>query len=509
MKKASLTVALLLVGGCSVINSLDDVKPPLSTATGGASGAGGGSAGGGKGGKGGALSDASAGGKAGAGGTVGTGGRDASVGGAGGVSGAGGGAGTGGGGRGGTPPTDAQTDVFVPGGATGAIVVYQSDPISKKLLLWVLDPSNGTSFSPPTDTLAIQAIAHDPLTDLWYLFREPAVGATTAPLQVRELSLPSGRWRDRGAPVAVPIVGGTVGVLNGRLAYLSKPNANSVDQAKSNLTVLDTTNPDKVTQVLPLTLAAAMPGIKLGLTANPAASKIGGSVTVVLREATPCAGAACQVSVLRVTVGATAVQADTTAVQVGMVSPTGGQPGIAFDPSNGGADVLFFGPTDTTTVGNGDTACLTTAYTGTVQELDTTSTHGQITLPVTFSNGAVRQSILSAFDSCDSLAFTTSLLGDLALWAVPVAAGGTPKKVCVTTPGAAVVYEPYTHGLLRVASSGELQAYDILTTTPASALKPDLKPRASFATPATFAADSGVFAVRVGSPVAAQRPKCP
>ena len=251
MKTAYFVATIALLSGCSLINSLDSVKPESEgndSGTGGHAGKGG-KGSGGRSESGGATGMSGSGGASGKGGTgaggeatggdTGAAGMDAGSGGSPADSGSGGTTGGEEAGTGGVP----EGGTFTPGGPNGAIVAY--DPDSAKT--WVLDPTDGHLVGSNLSA-RILAIANDPATDYWYVFRQPGKVTDPAELQVRQLNTTTGKWNYIGGANPVPNPATPViGILTQRLAYLSTPNPSAPNPATSGFTVLDTTNPAAVT----------------------------------------------------------------------------------------------------------------------------------------------------------------------------------------------------------------------------------------------------------------------
>lgn len=489
---ASLTATLAVLSGCSLINSLDSVKPPVDEDAGATGGAGGKGKGGngGRGGAGGSTStgtsgSAGKGGHGGAAGDTGTGGTDGGLG-MGGTSTDSGAGGTGGD-TGGTGGMDAGS--FTSGGPNGAIVAY--DPIAMKV--FVLDPTDAHAIS-SEEYMHVLAIANDPATDYWYFFRQPGKMTDPAEVQVRELNTTSGAWHDVGAPVSVPFpTTPSVAVLNQRIAYLSFDATNPNNTAFS---VLDTSKPAMVTVASGgRTVKITAPGGAVALTAHASTSGVGGTLTVGLQaQGAACDSSGCAVNVLGVTINATTIKPDATPTMVGTVSATGGSMGFAsMEGSTTAADLVIAPPT--TITGAAPTMCTPgSGVLGSALLLD--GTHSKVGNAYSFDIANLRVSS-AAFDPCHNIGFATSLLGDTAVWAIPLVSGGSPYKACVTTAGGAMFFEPYTHGLIRLtpAAAGATDRFEIYDIKDSDPTTPVLTPR-MLKFPAVFSNKGGVLAVR-------------
>ncbi len=482
MKNACFAATIALLSGCSLINSLDSVKPQANGPDAGTGGKGG------KGGKGSGGREIDGGGATGTGGASGSGGTGGAGGGVGGSDASAGGqstmdAGSGGSGAGTDSGAGGAVDSggsFTPGGPNGAIVAY--DPDNQKT--FVLDPTDGHLVSSDA-TPRVLAIANDPATDYWYIFRQ--VGAVTGPaeLQVKQLNTTTGDWRDVGAPVAVPNPAiPTVGVLNGRIAYLSTPNPAQPSATTSTFTVLDTTNAPNIT--VPARSRALPAGGKLALNARANPTDVGGSVTIALQAM--CGATECVVSLLGETINATTIKEDASPTTIGSVSPSGGSMGFASTEAATPTDVILIPPL--TLPGATPTMCVpNSGTTGLVKLLDSSHTAVGGSFPFDIENLRVSS---AAFDPCHNIAFATSLLGDTALWSIPLVAGGTPQKLCASS-GGGLLFEPYTHGVLRVTSNdSRFELYDLGEKDQSA---PTLTLR-TMHLPAVFALKTGVIAVR-------------
>ena len=492
MKNAYFAATIALLSGCSLINSLDSVKPESNDNDSG-TGAHAGKAGKGAGGRsesGGTTGTSGSGGASGQGGTggeatggasdSGVAGMDAGSGGSPEDSGSGGTTGGEEAGTGGTPDGGS----FTSGGPNGAIVAY--DPDSAKI--WVLDPTDAHLVG-STLSLRVLAIANDPATDYWYIFRQPGKVTDLAELQVRQLNTTTGQWKDVGAAIPVPNPATpSIGVLNQRLAYLSTPNPAAPNPATSGLTVLDTTKPEAITAIQRSRSINATGG-KLALTARASPTAVGGTVTIAVQQSAPCDVAGCAVSVIGETINSTTIKEDTATTMVGYVNTTGGNMGFASaeGSSNMNAyDLVVMPPS--TLPGPAAIRCTPDSMiTGTAALLD--SSHSIMGGGFKFDIDNLRVSA-AAFDPCHNVAFATSLLGDTAIWAIPLP-GGTAQKLC-TAGGGALFYEPYTRGVLRATSDDKFELYDYDASDPGT---PKLSPR-TLKLPVLFTNKGAVLAIR-------------
>jgi hypothetical protein len=276
-----------------------------------------------------------------------------------------------------------------------------------------------------------------------------------------------------------------VGVLNKRIAYLSIPDATGSDPTIAALTVLDTSKPDLVT-VNTKNRDLGVTGQRVALLARPDGVAVGGNATIAIQS--PCAPD-CDVGLMRLLVNSTTVSLpESTPSSVAKVNSQGGSIGFAID-YQAQLDVLLIPPlTNPSTV----TACNAAVPTGVLGHAAEygVATHAVQNGPYDFDMANLRVNS-AAFDSCHKIAFATSLLGDTAIWSIPMLPGGTPEKLC-KDGGGAMFFEAYTHGLVRIPISGDrIEAYDIddkVGTAPKLTSRPMTLP-AGFST-------NGVLAVR-------------
>jgi hypothetical protein len=251
-------------------------------------------------------------------------------------------------------------------------------------------------------------MVNDPATDYWYVFLQPGKVTDGGVLQVRQLNTTTGKWRDVGTSIVMPNPATPViGVLNGRIAYLSTPNPAAPNAATSGLTVLDTTNPSAVTAILRNRSINATGG-KIALTAraNTSAQGLGGTLTIAVQQMAPCDPVAgCAVSVIGETINATnLVKEDTATTPVGNVNQTGGN--MAFASAEGSTTNAFdlvVMPPATISGSPAATCTLDSMVNGTAALLD--SSHTMIGSGFSFDIDALRVNA-AAFDPCHNVAFT-------------------------------------------------------------------------------------------------------
>jgi hypothetical protein len=464
----------LLAGGCSLINSFDDVVQAGDGGSGGMTTGGVGAGGGTTGGAGGTTGGA--GGDGGTGGVVSTGGVGAT------------------GGVGGGEP-----DVFVPGGDGGAVVAYSS-PASAGAsgTLYVLDPTSGaTRISESMGT--VTAIAYDGQTDYWYIFERTGTLGEAHNLRVRQMDVTNWAWREVSVlEVPAPKSNNEVGVLRNRLAYLSYEASSPIGE-QARVTILDTTDPAAVTIIAPefRTLPA---GDKTGLIADADRNATGGTFSVMVQQL-GCQN--CDVSLVLFRVSAAGVLEEPP-VKVGEVTSSGGTAAMAFDLTRRRnivaippRELPIPGP-DAGAEGDGgsgepagpdprDLTCVTTPPFGmaTLRSL-TPSSNAPAAPDVPFEFHSVRVNA-AAFNHCDNVAYVSSLLTDQQIFALPMTTTGTASKECIGRGAGPIFYEPFTATLFAVVADA-VNAY----ATGGTGAAPTLTQRTSFRLPQGFSSNGAI-----------------
>lgn len=457
MRVVSPYAVLFALAGCSVINSFDDVKPQATTSDTGGSG----NETGGKGGTSGGSSNSggSSGADASAGGTVASGGAAGSTT-AGGAGGKGGAAGSTAGSAG-VGGNEGGADVFVPGGPKGALVSYNA--ADKKL--YVLDPDTGKALSsePMNRVRGIVNDGGSDPNDHWYILEDVTAGqplSDPVALHVRDLDVTTGAWKEIGSLPAVPPPFYSRAVAfgaspNAGIAYLTDPATPPSGGSVAHLVVIDVTNPTKPA-IVPLStgptgINPVAAGDKIGLVAEQ------NSVNVVIKQSAPCPTgeggiAACAVYAQHFLANGKNV----TKVGQTQIGETAASGNVDFvdDPLHKN-HVVAFPPLDD--LGGAGVCTQTSRRTGTVKVIapNTLAIVSEVTIQLEmtrFSGGA-------AFDTCNSIAFLTTAINDVAIWAVPVN-GGAATKRCDSSSGGRLLYEPYTHTLFR-ATGTDMQAFTV------------------------------------------------
>ena len=413
---AVLLPTLALAVGCSLINSLDEVKPQV-LATGGSGASGGSSA---------------------AGNAGGTGGNGATGGGP--TTGGGGVGGVEGSGGGGARPSEA---LIVMTGLTNG----DADPV-----LVVLDGENGGELH--SEELLVVGHGYDAYADRWVIVEgsDAAVNpTTTATVHVRTFDRATNSWTEVYPPQELgqvaPQFPEQLVVLRDRLVYTA------YNPTDDNLTDLVTVSLDSTPEVLAQgDVTPAVNSAIVGLLGYPSVTSTGGAVNVVMRDNTDTANCYVRMRVANVTAASTNVT--NIQQQIGTTYPcAGGQPPIpAFtidrSETNQGLVILPSGANtpDPTLV----------SYSMSTLSADTTRSFD--------ADGS--RFLAMDYDACSDVALTVEHLVDQKLFAVPSDVAGIQESANLGHAAQkAVAFEPFTRKVLDFFDGGDdaafLQAFEL------------------------------------------------
>lgn len=323
----------------------------------------------------------------------------------------------------------------------GAIVVSgTSTSDAGAAVLSVLSPQNGKELR--RDKVIVPMMAYDGPRDLWYLANIKD-GVPMVELTMRKFDRVKNEWIDAGPGITLPLPADTAAsgwvALRQRFAYLTNGG--------SDLTIVDSTDPANLVLQTTLTLAAKAAGLIGSFGNNP-----GGTVNIVRTNSACVVSSHCEVTLARVLIKATGTLMEEAAVAVGAVPNPNGKAAWGANTVDGN-DVLITPPLPSGT------------DMGTLVQLNP-GTHAQV-------QGSARSFVLNSFqprgfayDSCTGVAFTAETVakvGNTTVYAIPDGAGvvGT-----VQPPQAAqgVFFEPFTRTLIVPFSSGvnhDILAYNL------------------------------------------------
>jgi hypothetical protein len=344
-------------------------------------------------------------------------------------------------------------------------------------VLSVLDPTSGKELS--REQLPVVGVVYDGTRDLWYLFEtlNPGPVFTLGPyppapgdgvlLHVRQLDTNSGAWTEL-AKVPVPTItsADTIAPLTNRLAYVAYVPGDA-SPSSYELVGVDTTNPaapsadpasDTSATITPLAFnPSGVTGTRPSLTGAQ-----GGVVTLMQNTSLGGGG---NFQFITAKIGASTATLGASPVVVGpspsMFSTIGVGSYLTVGPTNvfalpqsadGGAQLVKYDPsTGNKVVGN----------------------------PVTFGATSPRFRPL-AISECHAMVFVGQVIADTNLYAVPLAAAGTPTSFDVMNTVSNVRFEPYTNSAIVAFNGGA--GYELTALTLGGA---DLAPALSLRTSAT------------------------
>ena len=349
-----------------------------------------------------------------------------------------------------------------PPAPTGAIVVaatVTSDAGAKSFFLSVLDPKTGLELG-TREAMNVAGIRYDGLRDLWYIFENKGIGSSPAPtdkvdLHVRTLDTHSGAWTESQKISVPPLVANSdIAPLRDRLVYVAY-TVSDAGIPGYELAVVDTSTPSAVTVQSSLTLASP----PTGMTGTRSPSGAGGSVNLVYLDTTACQGDGgssdvCAVNLLHVNVLASSAPVVVATKPLGSAQKIGGSVAGASWLGGGPDDIFAFPPT----LGNS----------GYIEHFSPLGdpTGQKVNFPVT---GPFL--IALAVAECWNMALVTELKTDQEIFGIPFS-GGTVIQKGTGHANQGLRFEPYTNtALIPFVTGGghELTAF-ALTGTPSAPL---------------------------------------
>jgi hypothetical protein len=326
----------------------------------------------------------------------------------------------------------------------GAIVVSGTSTSDAGAgVLSVLSPQSGKELR--RDKVIVPMLAYDGPRDLWYLAGIKD-GMPMVELNMRSFNRVTNEWVDAGPGITLPLPADTAAsgwvALRQRFAYLTN--------AGGELTIIDSTDPANLVIQTKLTLSSKAAGLIGSFGNNP-----GGTVNIVRTNTACVADSHCEVTLARVIIKATGTLMEEAAVSVGAVPNPNGKAAWGANTVDGN-DVLITPPLPSGT------------DMGTLVQLNP-GTHAQV-------QGSARSFVLNSFqprgfayDSCTGIAFTAETVakvGNTTIYAIPDGAGSVGT---VQPPQAAqgVFFEPFTRTLIVPFSSGvnhDILAYNLTGT---------------------------------------------
>jgi hypothetical protein len=309
-------------------------------------------------------------------------------------------------------------------------------------VLTALAPEDGTELPKAREAMTVAAARYDGIRDLWYLFENGGEGFFPLPtdpvfLHVRNLETHSGTWGKRDTLKVPPIVSFThVAVLRNRLAYIAYREGGKVTD--TDLVVIDTTNPDSVKVLFNVPL----PLKPIGVLGSPSDTQNGGSLNLLLADTCPTSSdpdAAPAGRCLSSQHYIVAAEGEPTASAVLPLGPYAGTPAFGSYRSR---SIDLVGAKLT----NSDPQL-------SIHSIDPTNN----TLIPGTTDLQVNDAFLKplAIDECRGLAFLCGTNQDLNVYAIPLTTTtGQLAKSGTKHSGQGVYYEPYTNTVLAPFSQG-------------------------------------------------------
>jgi hypothetical protein len=359
---------------------------------------------------------------------------------------------------GGTPGVDAPVDTgssapeaeagpFPQAGAVVISGVGKGADGGLAYVLSVLDPASGKELS--RENIPIVGISYDGPRDLWYLFEtlNPGPVFTLGPyppantdgvmLHVRQLETHTGTWTElANVPVPTIVSADDVASLASRLAYVawSAPDAGNgvrlvvVDTADASAPSTDPQDPSA--SITPLSFSpTAVVGTRPTLTGAQ-----GGVVTLLQNTSLGGGG---EFQFVTTKVQASSVTVGTTAVVIGPSSSMFTTLG-AGSYVTGSTNVFALPPAD-------DAGAMLVQY-------DPSMGTRTAAASIPFGATSVRLRPLGVAE-CTGTVFVAQLTGTT-LFAVPLAAGGTPTSFDISHSVSNVRFEPYTNTAIAAFNGG-------------------------------------------------------
>lgn len=346
---------------------------------------------------------------------------------------------------------------LVVGGEEG-IPVDGGAPILSPVLT-VLDSKTGRERA-TRETMWVAGIAHDDVRDLWFVF-EAERYVVTAPtekvkIHVRRLDTKSGAWTELSVFEGPPLVYyDSIAVTRERLSYVAHP---VTPGGKNRLITLDTSDPANPIVSDDQTLLDEMPR---GMTAIPSLTGPGGNVnvfTVGRRGTAECEAVnendtRCQVRVRRYLLPNGGTPQMNGSSLFGAMSGTG-QPAYGSVICGGAPDDVIVTP------GIGDQKGIQTI---TTLDYALSTQSGSRTFTMSTAIDAPTLLRRAAIDNPRRIVFVVEANNDTALYAVPLPPStGEPQKINLRHSGQSVYYDPASETAFAPFNQGEGKTFSAI-----------------------------------------------
>ncbi|MFO0737404.1 MAG: hypothetical protein U0270_16050 [Labilithrix sp.] len=338
-------------------------------------------------------------------------------------------------------------------------------------VLTVLDAKTGQERG-KRETMWVAGIGHDDARDLWYIFEAKNYLVTapteTVTVHVRRLDTKTGAWTELSTYDGPPLVYyDALAVTNERISYVAHPASGGT---KNRLITLNTSNVN-ATPVLNSDIELD-DGLPRGMIATPSLTGPGGNLSLVYlgRSGTPdCealdgGGTRCKVKIRRVLIpngGVPQLAASATAFG-GMAST--GAPGYGSVTCGGAPDDVIVMPG----IGRNDQGVSQNGV-QTVTTLDYSVTTETDSFAFNMSTTVGPPTILRrvAIDNQRRIVFVVEANNDTALYAVPLrpnpaAPVGTAQKINLRHSGQSVYYDPASETAFAPFNQGEGKTFSAI-----------------------------------------------
>jgi hypothetical protein len=320
-------------------------------------------------------------------------------------------------------------------------------------VLAVLDSKTGREHG-QRETMWVAGIAHDDLRDLWYIFEAPhyfvATQTETVKIHTRRLDLKTGEWTELSVFEGPPLVYyDLIAATRERITYVAHPVPGDAG-VKNRLITLSTSDPANVVVSDDATLLDELPK---GMTGTASLTGPGGNLSLMNVgtaktpgdcEALDGGGTRCKVRIRHYLVPNAGIPQALATTLVGGMSSFG-VPGCASVTCGGGPDDVIVQPG----VGpdNGIQTVTTADY---VVGTET----GSIKFNMSTAVGSPTLLRRAAVDNPRRIVFVVEANNDTALYAIPLSGAGA-QKINLRHSGQSVYYDPASETAFAPFNQGE------------------------------------------------------
>jgi hypothetical protein len=328
-------------------------------------------------------------------------------------------------------------------------------------VLTVIDSKTGRERG-QRETMWVAGIAHDDLRDLWYIFEAPnyfvATPTETVKIHTRRLDSKTGQWTELAVFEGPPLVYyDEIAVTRERISYVAHPLPGDAG-TKNRLITLSTSDPASTVVTDDATLLDELPR---GMTATPSPTGPGGNLSLINVgttktpgdcEALDGGGTRCKVRIRHYLVPNAGVPQALATTLVGGMSSFGA-PGCASVTCGGGPDDVIVQP-GVGVEGNGIQTITTADY---VVGTET----GSIKFNMSTAVGSPTLLRRAAIDNPRRIVFVVEANNDTALYAIPLSGAGA-QKINLRHSGQSVYYDPASETAFAPFNQGEGKTFSAI-----------------------------------------------